>query len=501
MKRLVNSKEMAAIDNHAQRDYHIPGILLMENAGIQGWQYLSALPLVKQSDKPLLFVAGSGNNGGDCLVMARHAAAVYPQRVYVIFSRSLLHENTALQSKIVHSLGIVCLTWGEDNEEITILAGKATLIVDGISGTGLGGKLRSDSTSLISLLNDSNAYKAAIDIPSGLGDTFKSDFPVLKADVTLTMGLPKLSLYLPAGRGYCGEIKLLNSGFPEKLLRNEDSEGNIYTFNDFSLPPMQKTSYKNSRGHAAVFGGSSGFVGAAVLAATASGRVRTGMVTLHIENELYAAAVSQCTSVMVRPVQKPFSVQDLSAFSSYCVGPGWGEEGREGYLLSLLESTLPGVIDADGISVLASLIGKGKYRNSGGKGKLIITPHPGELAKFSGISKELLLNGPLPYLHELSEQYGLVIVFKSHVVYITSPDGRYGIIDGMNPALGTGGSGDILAGIITGFLAQGITPFQAAVNGALLHQEAGKRCFEDKGWFLSEELLPYLSLVIKEAGL
>ncbi len=491
---------MAALDMQAQQQFHIPGSILMENAGSKVWQYLESIESVVQSDKPLLFAAGSGNNGGDSLVAARHAYSRFPERVVVVYvtksSDSSPRKNWSLQKDIIRALKVPELNWPEDKAAITELASEASLIVDGISGTGMRGALRDNAAALVSLLNSSSALRAAIDIPSGITDTFRAGSPHFTADVTLTMGLPKVSLYLPAGRGACGTVVVINPGFPEKLLADNHGFGHLYSFRDFYLPPMAKTAYKNLRGHAAVFAGSVGFTGAAILASKAAARVRTGLVTLHVDDALYSSFMAAVGSVMVRPLPAAIDASVLAPFSAYLAGPGWGmDRNREQFLRVLLESSLPGVVDADGIRHLAAVIGKEPVT-----GPCVITPHPGELAFFAGTPKETVLENPLPLMEKIARRYNLTVVLKSHVTYVVSPDGRYGVIDGMNPALGTGGSGDVLAGIIAGFLAQGIPAFDAALQGVLLQQEAGKICFEKKGWFLSEDLLPYLSELVKETG-
>ncbi len=501
MYRVISSQEMAELDREAQERYLIPGSILMENAGLKAWQYLVKLKVVLSSDRPIVFAAGSGNNGGDALVAARHAFSMYPDRVVIVFFGQSWSKSNILQTEMVRSHSIPSLNWPEDKGEISEAVKGAALIVDGLSGTGMKGMLRETVSALVSLLNGSPAYRAALDVPSGITEGFKRGSPHFNADVTLTMGLPKISLLLPESRGACGDIVVINPGFPGELLKDDYRSGHLYSFDDFSLPEIKKTAYKNIRGHAAVFAGSVGYTGAPVLASSAAARVRTGLVTLHVDDSIYHPLVSSAVSVMVTPLPGQLSAGFLSSFSAYLAGSGWGmDQRRETYLQVLLESPLPGVVDADGIRHLKAILQNGQDIEKIPKGGCVITPHPGELAFFSGLSKRTVLENPLPVLKELSGTYNLVIVLKSHVTYVAAPDGRIGIIDGMNPAMGTGGSGDILAGIITGFLAQGIPAYEASVQGVLLHQEAGKRCYKQEGWFLSEDLLPYLSRLIMETG-
>lgn len=180
------------------------------------------------------------------------------------------------------------------------------------------------------------------------------------------------------------------------------------------------------------------------------------------------------------------------------VGPGWGKSGRWSLLEKLFDSNLPGVLDADGINVLSESENKFQKNQVYPDGRWVFTPHPGEFERLSGINKDVFMLSPLSYLKETAEKYGAVIVLKSHVTFIAAPGGDYSIVDGMNPAMGTGGSGDILAGIIAGFLAQGMEPYKSAVSGVVLHQNIGRACFKEKGWFLAEDLLPYISSTLEK---
>ncbi len=175
------------------------------------------------------------------------------------------------------------------------------------------------------------------------------------------------------------------------------------------------------------------------------------------------------------------------------MGPGWGlGPARAEWLGRLLKLGLPGVLDADGITLLASLPAPRLA------GRWVLTPHPGEFARLAGMQVPELLADPLPPLLAASARLEAVILLKGHCSYVASPDGRYWILDGMNPALATGGSGDVLAGIIGGLTAGGLPPLAAARLGALLHARAGELAYRERGYFLAEDLLPYVSLLVKD---
>jgi NAD(P)H-hydrate epimerase len=339
-----------------------------------------------------------------------------------------------------------------------------------------------------------------VDIPSGVGDAFREGFPAVEAELTLTIGIPKLCLYLPLARRLCGEILVVPGVFPRELTEAEDIPGEMLDDGAWqALRPLPRDAHKGRRGHLAVFAGSEGTTGAAWLAATAAARSRVGLTTLFLDRALYSTAVRRFQSVMVRPWDAlPASMPGFARgsarhFTALLVGPGWGlARERAVWLARLLELGLPGVLDADGITLLA---GQPGVRLGG---RWVLTPHPGEFARLAGVEVAAVLADPLPQLLEMSAKLEAVIVLKGHCSFVASPEGRYWILDGCNPALATGGSGDVLAGIIGGLAAGGLAPLVAARLGVLLHARAGEQAYRERGYFLAEDLLPYLSLLVKD---
>jgi len=494
--KIVSPELMSQIDSRSTSEFGIPGAILMENAGIRCWEYIEDYINLNKIEN-ITIVAGSGNNGGDTLVIARQAWISDYKKLKIILKKETGSELFQLHKKICDNLGIPVLVYGKEKESIEAALANSGIIIDGITGTGLQGSLRSTEAELVKLVNSSSAVKIAIDIPSGLGENFKKNYPVLQVDITLTIGLPKTILYYPSLRDYSGKIVVVKIGFPPSLLENPGDAGDIFYQDKALLPYISPLAYKGTRGHTAIFAGSNGTVGAAVLSASAAGRARSGLVTLLIDSDIYQIAASHLTSIMVKQIDTNRENPILEGYSSILAGPGWGPEDRSGFLEKLFDSNLPGVLDADGLNLLIKM--ESKFTNNPGylRGRWVFTPHPGEYARITGIDKEIFLSSPISYLRKTSAKYGVVIILKSHVTFIVNPNGDYTVVDGMNPSLGTGGSGDILSGIIAGLLAQGMETYEAAVLGVNIHQNIGRRCFEEKGWFLAEDLLPYISMEIK----
>ena len=497
--KIVSSEFMSEIDSQASVKFGIPGVLLMENAGIKCWAYIrDHIKVNSLATENIVIVAGSGNNGGDALVIARQAWISGLRKVKIVLIKDKGNDMFSLHRKICENYGIPVLIFGRDDAAVISAITLSGLIIDGITGTGLRGALRGDATGLVHLINSSSAIRISIDIPSGLGEGFKPEYPAVKTDITLTIGLPKNILYYPGTRAFAGKIIVVSIGFPPSLLEDPVGAGELYTAEDLNLPDIPDWAYKGTRGHTAVFAGSEGTVGAAVLSASAAGRAGTGLVTLFSDSNVYKTAASQLKSIMVRKLDYDGGSLILDGVTSLLAGPGWGRAGRGPLLEKLFDSGLPGVLDADGMYILSELEDKIQKKPGYLEGRWVFTPHPGEFSRISDLDKEEFLISPLPYLREAAAKYGAVIVLKSHVTFIVNPYGDYSIVDGMNPAMGTGGSGDILAGIIAGFLAQGMQPYKSAVMGVILHQAVGRTCFEEKGWFLAEDLLPYISSTMKK---
>ena len=492
--KLVDSAAMQQIDRRAQDEYGIPSLVLMEGAGLLAWQELKrvidrsglAVPRAR-----VCVVAGKGNNGGDALVMARYAiVAGFTVRVVLAVAEQELGEQALLHARIVRSLGAGIAVWGDPTASDAIAA--ADLVIDGLSGTGIRGALRAPLDACCGAVNASDARVVAVDAPSGLSDEWRPGMPVVQADWTLTIGLPKSCLYGPLARTSCGEIRIIDVAFPPDLLADPALRGELLDRADLFrlLPPLDPDAYKNRRGVVSVFAGAIGTTGAAILAAEASQRCRAGLVTVHVDDAIYPVIASSVRSVMVRPLS-PQAVGSLRA-DAVVIGPGWGMgEARAGLLSSLLETAPCGVIDADGLNLLAASASRRTLTD-----RWVLTPHPGELARLLGSPARPVLETFFDSVRECARIWGAVVVGKSHTSVIAHPDGRFAVVDGLNPALGTGGSGDVLAGAIAGLIAGGMESWDAACAGVVAHQAAGFELRRRVGLFLAEELPAELGRIV-----
>lgn len=488
--RLVTSSEMASIDRRAQEDYGIPGTILMESAGAAAWDRLRRYFL---DDRPatLAFVAGTGNNGGDALVMARYCALDSPHRALVILARATMKGEGALQERIVRSLGLPVAVWEDEPKQARLFLAQSDWIVDGLAGTGLSGPLRAPMVEIAAAINESGKRVAAVDAPSGVGD---GDAPTggVRADVTLTMGLPKRALYEPANRGLCGDIYVVPVSFPRQLVEDPSLTGELGAAPDLAglIPPLESTAHKGDRGVVAVFAGSPGTTGAAALAANGALSARAGLVTLFADAGIYPVVAVQLVSVMTRALEAAkggpagnAELPELGKFGSAVVGPGWGTAEGRGRLLAAIAGAVPnGVLDADGITVLSRMTARPDLTG------WVLTPHPGELAALLGVTTSDVMRSLYDAAFAAAVQTGAVVAAKAATTFVVRPDGRLWVVDGANPLLATAGSGDVLSGVIGALLAGGASPWDAARAGVLLHAEAGRDLAARRGVFHSSEL-------------
>ncbi len=510
--RVVTGARMAAIDRLAQSEWAVPGSVLMENAGANAYAAVRA-HLWEGRGEPgaLLFVAGRGNNGGDALVMARHARNGGAREVAVALAAGEPAPGAAPAANLAacRALGIPVLT----GQQAEAAAATAEWVFDGITGTGLRAELGAAAARLAERINAASAQVVAIDVPSGLRDGYRGG-PLVRAAATVTIGLPKRCLYLPAVRAAVGKVLVAAAGFPHALLADPANGCDLLTEELLPdlLPPAAPDAHKGSRGHLGVFAAAPGTTGAGHLACAAAARSGAGLVTLHLDAETYPLAAPAARSTMCRRLEVTggAGLQRLAArHRALLVGPGWGvSAARRALLGELLAAPRGGVLDADGLTLLAQLAAaEGGPRRL--QGRWVLTPHPGEMGRLLGIPTAQVLADPIAAASAAAERWQATVILKGHVSCVAdappaadatpAPAGGgalrlapLALLDAANPALGTGGAGDVLAGVVAGLLCRGAPPAAAARAGVLVHARAGRQALAAGRWFLAEDLLPHL---------
>ena len=484
---LLTPAEMGAADRAAIAA-GVTGAALMEAAG----RAVADAAMRRWSRRPVAVLCGPGNNGGDGFVAARHlAAAGWPVRL------GLLGERAALRGDAAHHAAL----WPGAVEPLSpALLDGAALAIDAIFGAGLARPVDGVARAVIETLAARRIPTLAVDVPSGLdGATGAVLGAAAPADVTVTFFRKKPGHLLLPGRKICGTLFLAPIGTPDSVLDALSpatfENGPPLWLEAYPWPDAE--SHKYRRGHALVRGGAV-MTGAARLAARAAGRMGAGLVTLAAPESAWPVYAAALTSVIVRPVsgERGFAaLLDDPRRNAILIGPGAGTNDSVRHdALAALAAARGLVLDADALTIFADAPDAlfGAIR-----GPTALTPHEGEFARLFGPAAG---RNKLARAREAAARSGAVVLLKGADTVIASPDGRAAINANAPPELATGGSGDVLAGMILGLLAQGVDPFRAAAAAAWLHGEAA-RAF-GPGLVADDlpEMLPRVLRRLKAAG-
>ena len=435
----------------------VPSLALMETAG-----RAVADEIVRRfAARTTLVLCGPGNNGGDGFVAARHLAAWgWPVRVALLGSRDALKGDAAAMAA----------RWHGPVEAVTAIAG-AGLIVDALFGAGLSRAFPAD---LAAAINGAGCPVVAVDVPSGLdGLTGQPRGASVRADVTVTFFRRKPGHVLLPGRELCGEVVVADIGIAESVLQEIRPRDSINC--GIRLPEPAVAGHKYGRGHAVIVSGGALHTGASRLAAEAALRSGAGLVTISGAPEALRVQAAQVTAIML-------SDMDLSALladkrkNAVCLGPaaGVGVETRD-WVETVLMSGAATVLDADALTSFAAESERLFRLVKMVSGRpVVMTPHAGEFTRiFKGLGKEG--ESKIELARRAAERAGAVIVLKGADTVIAAPDGRARVNVNAPPSLATAGSGDVLAGIVTAMLAQGLPGFEAACAAVWLHGDAANR--------------------------
>ncbi len=510
--KLVTADEMREIDRYAIEELGIPSIVLMENAGLRTLiGMMEAIPNLL--DKRTLVVAGKGNNAGDGFVVARHLFnSGGTVRIALCSPSSEIKGDAKVNLEIARKTGIDVFEVS-DVEKLRDLLAWSDIIVDAILGTGIKGRVEGFLGEVIEEVNLSRKPVVAIDLPSGLeASTGKVYGPCIKANWTFTMCLPKLGLWLYPGAYYTGKIFVVDIGIPSWVWEEKfNIKRELLTIPYVkSIFPSKRDpqSHKGDFGRVLIIAGSRGFTGAAALTSLGALRIGAGLVYLAVPESLIDILEAKLTEVIKIPVSESDGAFDIKSFLDLkehiersdvvVLGPGIGTSlPTKVFVHELLEKIdKPIVIDADGLNcLLGNLDLLKKY-----KGSIVITPHPGEMARLMGIKTSEVQENRLDIAERFSSEYNVTLVLKGARTIISSPDGRTYINPTGNPGMATGGTGDVLTGMIGGLMAQGLDPVEASCIAVFLHGLSGDIVSSKKGELplIASDLLDFISEAIRE---
>lgn len=476
---------MRKIDSEAESLYGIPGVVLMENAGIK--VYNSVTSIEGWKEKRICIIAGCGNNGGDGFAAARH---IYSENknlaVYTTAAENSFKGDALINYNIIRNMGID-ITHISSGKGIDLLVEdlkSSGIVVDGLFGTGLQREVTGLYAEIIDAVNRYGKFVLSIDIPSGIdADSGKVLGIGVRADCTVTFAAPKTGLYLYPGADYAGRIFIEDISIPKKLIEDQYSAINILTHEDVTktFKKRKKDSNKGTYGRAFIAAGSKDMPGAAVMCIKAALKCGAGIVEAGVPRAIQNIVASSVPEAIIRGVDDEMgcfyegsweNIHDcINKSDAFAVGPGLStSDGILDLMKNIISnSDVPCVIDADGLNVL-SLHTEMLYN---ARSRIILTPHPGEMARLTGMTTEKVQEDRIGCALGFSKKYNVIVVLKGANTVIASPDGPVFINTTGNPGMAKGGSGDVLTGMIAAFLAQGIEPLEAAKAAVFVHGLAG----------------------------
>lgn len=487
MISLLSADEMQQVDAYTMETIGIPSLVLMERAAlsvtevIAGYVKKAEEGLFCRSSEKILVVAGTGNNGGDGIAVARQLKQLgYEVDLYILGNPENGSEGFLRQLSIAGKLEISVV------EEIK---NQYNVIVDGIFGIGLSRDVEGRYAQVIKQLNEMNGYRIAIDIPSGIDATTGQVMgTAFEADITVTFGYSKIGQILYPGKTYCGQVICSDIGFPKQAAREFQENLVCYTEEDLlRLPQRSSRSNKGTYGKTLIVAGRKNMAGAAYLSAEAAYRMGCGLVQIMTEEnnrsiiqKMVPEAVLQ-TYCDVREAKELLS-NELRNASSIVVGPGLGntEETKELVTVILQQAEIPVLIDADGLNVIGECPDLQELLKKH-QASVVITPHLKEMSRLCGKSVKEIANQLIAVAKDYGKEYNVTVVLKDARTVVAEPDGRAYLNVSGNHGMATGGSGDVLSGIIGSLLAQGMEAFEAAKLGTYIHGLAGDKAAEEKG--------------------
>lgn len=471
----IDRLEMIRLEKQAMEEYGIPSVILMENAAMG---FVSAL--IKEygdtKNKKICVLCGKGNNGGDGYAIARllhfGGACVY---ILPVFDANALTGDAKLNATVAKNMGIPF---------ITEISGEYDIIIDAIFGTGFHGKIESPAKEIIEKINRSNAYIASVDIPSGVELAgFAENGLCVMADLCVTFGYAKYMQFVGRSQNTFKKMIVAPISVPEpkKICH-------LITKNTFGLIPKRSAiSHKGTFGKVLAFVGSPGMAGAAILSGSAILKSGAGMATVASSDVIIPTLAHEFPSVMTCPLPTEngdlkdtaadLLIKKTTGMDAILLGCGLGKsENTKKTVSALLENCeIPMVIDADGLNILSENIDILHGKN------LILTPHIAEFSRLSGLSVDTIKAAPIESVTDFTARYGVTVVLKDAVTIICDRGENIAICHAPNSGMATAGSGDVLAGVITSLLAQGVSPFDAACAGVYVHSAAGAIAREELG--------------------
>jgi hydroxyethylthiazole kinase-like uncharacterized protein yjeF len=474
--KLANSAQMRELDRITMEEYKTPGIILMENAGLRVADQIQ----LRYKTGKILVVCGKGNNGGDGSVAARHLyTSGRDVALTYISGTDALKGDAKTAFEAAYNMGVPIMEWDVDLPE------KYDIITDAIFGIGISGAPNKEYSDAINAINKAEKTVVSVDVPSG-GNADNGHIPgkCIKADLTVTFGVGKAGLVCYPLRYMAGEVVIKPISFAPI---NMDTR--METLDEVEIPKISPLAHKGSQGKLFVISGSRGMTGAATLNCQGALHTGCGIVTLGIAESLNSIMEEKLTEAMTIPLPEDngnlsataaeYIVKESVKYNALLCGSGLSKSDEAKAVVNeiICNTDRPLVLDADALNIISE---KTDILNKK-KNEIIVTPHIGEMARLLDKTTEETAMDTIASAREFSLKYKVVTVLKSAHTVISSPEGEIFINTFGNGGMATAGSGDVLAGIIGSFLAQGFDALTAAKYGVVAHAKAGDKAAQRYG--------------------
>lgn len=514
--KVLTAGQMKNIDRRAIEEIGIIGPILMENAG-RGIAGAVEKRFPRIEEKRVLVVAGKGNNGGDGFVVARHldnkGACV---RVILLAEKKDLAGDAGLNCGIADKMGIDIIeapTAGQWQAQQGKVA-EADILIDAVFGTGLQKPAGGRYAGVIDDINKAKAYKVAVDIPSGMAaDRFQIIGPTVKADLTVTMAAPKIAHVFPPAEEYVGELIVADISTPPFLFE-EESPCLTMVEENMLLPyfsKREKNTHKGTYGHLFILSGSLGKTGAAAMSGKAALKMGAGLVTVGTPKSCVPIVARSMEELMTEPLPETseWTLSEeglnkilflLKGMDAVMIGPGLSVHESTSRLIKKLLPRLdiPMVLDADALNIIADDIEILKELQA----PAVLTPHPGEFARLIHSDTGDVVNNKIERVPDFARRYGVHVVLKGYRTLISDPEGHVFINPTGNPGMATGGSGDVLSGMLGAMIIQEEELQPAVTAGVYVHGMSGDIAAEKLGEksLLAGDIISFLPEAVKRLG-
>jgi ADP-dependent NAD(P)H-hydrate dehydratase / NAD(P)H-hydrate epimerase len=489
---LVTAEEMRALDRYTMEEVGLPGVVLMEQAGKAVAEAIIGRFPVSGS---VVVLGGTGNNGGDGWVLARHLVLRgWQVQPWLVGDPAKLTGDARIFYQVCQAFVPVECYRLEQKERLSAQLATADVVVDALIGTGSRGALRATIAEVVQQVNQQRGkWIVAVDLPTGVNaDTGEVPTEAIRANLTVTFGYPKWGHYLRPGADRCGEVQVADIGLaplPDSLAQTVATVNSPQRWESF-LPPRNPWSHKGTWGHLLLIGGAGGMLGAIEMAAQAAYKAGVGLVTCTVPASQTGALAVKMTQELIWswPGEGTFAVDSVrcweqvkSSVSTVAIGPGLGRfSGEEEWLGTLMQKIdLPLVLDADALNILADYPELFSLRNR--VAPTVLTPHAKEMARLLRITVAEVEQKRSVVAKELAQRTGMIVVLKGRYTLIALPDGKQILNPSGSPALAKAGSGDLLTGLIGSWLAQSIPVAEAVAMAVYLHGKAGEIAAREVG--------------------